>query len=213
MVRVCMGADDPAESCLTLADFAEDPRRLCSRVDQGRLSRSRLCDQVAEDPEMTHQDLIDLKAHVTLLSLPSGLSKTGQNPIEMYFFLDIRRHYKIIYKDIKTDDVLGITKFLFPWREVTMAHHEKRGGIFTGEISEKTVQKWRVVQIAAILPLILSVVLMLRFKGSILGTVVFFLILIVGILLPQIYRDLILSHIILKEQIDSAKGAEGPKDT
>jgi len=94
-----------------------------------------------------------------------------------------------------------------------MAHHEKRGGIFTGEISERTVQKWRVVQIAAILPLILSVVLMLRFKGSILGTVVFFLILIVGILLPQIYRDLILSHIILQEQIDSAKGAEGPKDT
>ena len=93
-----------------------------------------------------------------------------------------------------------------------MSHHVNRGGIFTGEISEKTVQKWRVVQIAAILPLILSVVLLFRFKGSILGTIVFFLILIVGILLPQIYRDLILSHIILKEKIDSAKGAEGPKD-
>jgi len=93
-----------------------------------------------------------------------------------------------------------------------MSHHVQRGGIFTGEISEKTVLKWRVVQIAAILPLILSVVLLFRFKGSILGTVVFFLILIVGILLPQIYRDLILSHIILKEKIDAAKVAEGPKD-
>lgn len=93
-----------------------------------------------------------------------------------------------------------------------MSHHLQRGGIFTGEISERTVQKWRMVQFAAILPLILSVVLMLRFKGSILGTIVFFMILIVGILLPQIYRDLILSHLILREEIEALKSKGAPKD-
>ena len=54
---------------------------------------------------------------------------------------------------------------------------------------------------------------MIRFKGSILGTIVFFLILIVGILLPQIYRDLIQSHLILREEIEANKGKEAPKDS
>jgi hypothetical protein len=93
-----------------------------------------------------------------------------------------------------------------------MSHHLQKGGIFTREITEKAVQKWRMVQIAAILPLALSVVLLLRFKGSVLGTIVFFLILIVGILLPQIYRDLIQSHLILREEIEAIKGSQAPKD-
>jgi len=92
-----------------------------------------------------------------------------------------------------------------------MSHHIQRGGIFAREITERTVQKWRMVQIAAILPLALSVVLLLRFRGSVLGTVVFFLILIVGILLPQIYRDLIQSHLILREEIEAIKAKGGPK--
>lgn len=94
-----------------------------------------------------------------------------------------------------------------------MTDHVQRGGIFSREITEKTVQKWRMVQIAAILPLVLSVVLLLKFKGSILGTIVFFLILIVGILLPQIYRDLVQSHLILREEIETIKGKQAPKDS
>lgn len=94
-----------------------------------------------------------------------------------------------------------------------MSHHVQKAGIFSREITEKTVQKWRMVQFAAILPLLLSVVLLIRFKGSILGTIVFFLILIVGILLPQIYRDLIQSHLILREEIDAMKGKGAPKDS
>ena len=94
-----------------------------------------------------------------------------------------------------------------------MSHHVQKGGIFSREITEKTVQKWRMVQFVAILPLLLSVVLMIRFKGSILGTIVFFLILIVGILLPQIYRDLIQSHLILREEIAASKEKEAPKDS
>jgi len=87
-----------------------------------------------------------------------------------------------------------------------MSHHLEKGGIFSREITEKTIQKWRMLQFVAILPLLVSVVLMIRFKGSILGTIVFFLILIVGILLPQIYRDLITSHLILREEIEAKKG-------
>jgi len=94
-----------------------------------------------------------------------------------------------------------------------MSHHLQKSGIFSREITEKTVQKWRMVQFAAILPLLVSVVLMLRFKGSIVGTIVFFLILIVGILLPQIYRDLILSHLILRDEIAAMKGKQAPKDS
>jgi hypothetical protein len=94
-----------------------------------------------------------------------------------------------------------------------MSHHVQKGGIFSREITEKTVQKWRMVQFAAILPLLLSVVLMFRFKGSILGTIVFFLILVVGILLPQIYRDLIQSHLILREEIEAIKGKGASKHT
>ena len=94
-----------------------------------------------------------------------------------------------------------------------MTHHVQRGGIFAKDITEKTVQKWRMVQIAAILPLILSVFLMFRFKGSILGTIVFFLILIVGILLPQIYRDLIQSHLILRQEIHAIRGKDAPKES
>jgi len=94
-----------------------------------------------------------------------------------------------------------------------MSHHIQKGGIFSREITEKTVQKWRMVQFVAILPLLLSVVLLFRFKGSILGTIVFFLILIIGILLPQIYRDLIQSHLILREEIEASKGKEAPKDS
>ena len=93
-----------------------------------------------------------------------------------------------------------------------MTQQIQRGGIFAKDITEKTVQKWRMVQIVAILPLVLSVFLMIRFKGSVLGTIVFFLILIVGILLPQIYRDLIQSHLILKEEIQAIKGKEAVKE-
>lgn len=76
---------------------------------------------------------------------------------------------------------------------------------FSENITEKSLQKWKIIQTAAILPLLLSVVFLLRFKGSILGTIVFFLILIVGIILPQIYRDFIGAHLLLKDEIDQVK--------
>ena len=73
--------------------------------------------------------------------------------------------------------------------------------LFTGEMNERVLQKWRMIQITAILPLLVCVVCLFYFKGSVLGTIAFFLVLIVGVLLPQIYRDMIQSHLVLKDEI------------
>jgi len=35
-----------------------------------------------------------------------------------------------------------------------MSHHIQKGGIFSREITEKSIQKWRMVQFVAILPLL-----------------------------------------------------------
>jgi hypothetical protein len=71
--------------------------------------------------------------------------------------------------------------------------------------TERTLQRWRMIQVISLLPLLVSVVLMLYFKGSMLGTVVFFLVLIVGVVLPQICRNVIESHLILLEEIESLR--------
>ena len=71
--------------------------------------------------------------------------------------------------------------------------------------TERTLQRWRMIQIISLLPLLVSVVLMLYFKGSMLGTIVFFLVLIVGVVLPQICRNVIESHLILLEEIENLR--------
>ena len=71
--------------------------------------------------------------------------------------------------------------------------------------TEKSLQRWRMIQIISLLPLLVSVVLMLYFKGARLGTIVFFLVLIVGVVLPQICRNVIESHLILLEEIESLR--------
>jgi hypothetical protein len=68
-------------------------------------------------------------------------------------------------------------------------------------ITEKNLQKWKMIQVVSLLPLLLSIALMFYFKGSMLGTIMFFLILIVGILLPQVCRNVVESHLILLEEI------------
>ena len=71
--------------------------------------------------------------------------------------------------------------------------------------TEKTLQRWRMIQIISLLPLFVSVVLMFYFRGSMLGTIVFFLVLIVGVVLPQICRNVIESHLILLEEIENLR--------
>jgi len=79
--------------------------------------------------------------------------------------------------------------------------HERK----PGEVTEKTFLKWKLIQLAAVLPLLLSVVFLLRFRGSILGVIVFFLLLIVGVILPQVYQDTIRSHLLLKAEVDALR--------
>jgi len=68
--------------------------------------------------------------------------------------------------------------------------------------TEKTLQRWKMIQIVSLLPLLVSIVLMFYFQGSMVGTVVFFMVLIVGVVLPQICRNVIESHLILLDEIE-----------
>ena len=70
-------------------------------------------------------------------------------------------------------------------------------------ISERNLRRWRTIKMVSLLPLLISVVLTIFFKGSMLGTVFFFLILIVGIVLPQICENQVRSHLALMNAIES----------
>jgi hypothetical protein len=71
------------------------------------------------------------------------------------------------------------------------------------QFNMKTFKRWRTVQLASLLPLVLCGVLMLYFReASPLGIMAFFLVLIVGILLPQVRGDMILSHLVLARELE-----------
>ncbi len=88
-------------------------------------------------------------------------------------------------------------------QEADMAS-SSRNSLFDRDLSERTILKYRNIQLAAILPLLLFVVLLFYFRGSYLGILAFFTLFIIGILVPQIYRDMIRSHLVLKEKIEKA---------
>ena len=68
-------------------------------------------------------------------------------------------------------------------------------------------RRWRMLQIAALLPLIVLAAFMLYFKTApALGVIVFFLVLIIGVLLPQLKADSVLSYRLLKEEIKEELG-------
>lgn len=65
----------------------------------------------------------------------------------------------------------------------------------------ETFRRWRLVQIVALLPLAVTVVLMIYFRETpVLFVVAFFLVLVVGVLMPQISGESILSHIVLRDE-------------
>lgn len=86
-----------------------------------------------------------------------------------------------------------------------------RNSLFEGDVSERTALKFRNIQLAAILPLLLFVVLLFYFRGSYLGILAFFTLFIIGILVPQVYRDMIRSHLVLKEQIEKIREQKAGK--
>ena len=70
------------------------------------------------------------------------------------------------------------------------------------EFDLKALKRWKLVQVAAVLPLALTVVLMIYFREAAeFHIVAFFLVLIVGVLMPQISGDMILSHVVLKGEL------------
>jgi len=70
------------------------------------------------------------------------------------------------------------------------------------QIDWKGFKRWRTIQVAAILPLCVTVVLMIYFREAAeFHVVAFFLVLIVGVLMPQISGDMIQSHLLLKEEL------------
>ena len=70
------------------------------------------------------------------------------------------------------------------------------------QLDWKGLRRWRTIQVAAILPLCVTVVLMIYFREAAeFHVVAFFLVLIVGVLMPQISGDMIQSHLLLKEEL------------
>jgi len=70
------------------------------------------------------------------------------------------------------------------------------------EFDLKALKRWKLVQIVAVLPLALTVVLMIYFREAAeFHIVAFFLVLIVGVLMPQISGDMIQSHVVLKGEL------------
>jgi hypothetical protein len=71
-----------------------------------------------------------------------------------------------------------------------------------GGFTWREFRRWRMLQIAALLPLIVIAAFMLYFKTApALGVIAFFMVLIIGVLLPQLKADSVLSYLILKEEI------------
>ena len=69
------------------------------------------------------------------------------------------------------------------------------------EFTLRNLRRWRIIQVASILPIILCVVWMLYFRGAPeIGVMVFFLILVLGILYPELKGDIAQIHVILREE-------------
>jgi membrane protein insertase Oxa1/YidC/SpoIIIJ len=60
-------------------------------------------------------------------------------------------------------------------------------------------KRWRIIQLAALLPILLSVFFIFYFKeASGVGIVMIFLVLIVGVLLPEVKADIAQSNLIIR---------------
>lgn len=63
---------------------------------------------------------------------------------------------------------------------------------------------WRLIQISALLPLTLIGSLMIYFdQVSSFGIITFFLILVIGVIIPQMRGDMILSHFVLTKELEA----------
>jgi len=74
------------------------------------------------------------------------------------------------------------------------------------ETALRSFERWKTIQLASILPLLLCTVWIFYFQiGSESGIMTFFLILTVGVLIPEVKGDLTQTHIILREELDEQR--------
>lgn len=67
----------------------------------------------------------------------------------------------------------------------------------------RSLKIWRLIQISALLPLILIGSFMIYFdQASPFGIVAFLLALVVGVIIPQMRGDMILSHFVLSRELE-----------
>jgi len=75
------------------------------------------------------------------------------------------------------------------------------GEVVTHQTALKNLRRWRVIQLASVLPLMLCVVWIFYFREATgLGVMAFFLILVVGVMFPEVKGDIAQIHVVLKEE-------------
>jgi len=72
----------------------------------------------------------------------------------------------------------------------------------TSEAALKDLKKWRVIQFASILPLILCMVWMFYFREATeFGIMGFFLTLVVGVMFPEVKADLAATNFLFRQEL------------
>ena len=69
------------------------------------------------------------------------------------------------------------------------------------QAAEESIRKWRVIQLGSSLPLMLCVMFMLYSRDvSVFGIVAFFLILVIGVMFPEMKSDVAQIRVIITEE-------------
>ena len=78
----------------------------------------------------------------------------------------------------------------------------QHGQVMNLETALRSFERWKSIQLASILPLLLCTVWIFYFRiASESGIMTFFLILTVGVLIPEVKEDLTETHIIIREEL------------
>jgi len=78
----------------------------------------------------------------------------------------------------------------------------QRSQVMRLETALRSFERWKTIQLASILPLLLCTVWIFYFRtASESGIMTFFLILTVGVLIPEVKGDLTETHIMLREEL------------
>jgi hypothetical protein len=75
------------------------------------------------------------------------------------------------------------------------------GEVVTHQTALKNLKRWRIIQLASVLPLMLCVVWIFYYQeATAFGIMAFFLILVVGVMFPEVKGDIAHIHVVLREE-------------